>query len=425
MVTTTPTTPAPPAVPKTVRWGPVVAGIVWIVVLAIGLQGLYDRLVFGSQLTDLGGWIPWGLWVATYMWFIGLSAGAFLLSTLVYVFGMKQLERVAPLALIVALVTLIMAMLMIWFDIGHMGRIFEIYYRGNPHSMMAWMGWLYGTYFVLLLAETYVAIRNPLIQQRSRPGVAGGVARLLTGRRATPLTEPELQRGRRITTILGAIGIPLAIAFHGGVGALLATVAARDVWHTGLYPIIFIVGAFFSGGALFMGLIAFFWPMRDEAWATTMRVLGRITLGLLLFEVLLEFADLQVPLWYGVGPEVKPLTQMLTGPFWWVFWLLEVGGVYVIPALLLIIKPRSPRTIGVAGLLSATLFLAVRINLVIPGLVTPELPNLQWSYHDGRLLYSYVPTWPEWELVLFVVAIGVALYWLGVRYLPVVRRETP
>ena len=422
MITSTKTPSVPPESRKRTPWTWIGVGL-WVVVFVLGLQGFAERMVHGSLITDLGGWMPWGLWVAAYMWFIGLSAGAFLLSTLVYVFGMKSLERVAPLSLLVALVTLLMAMLMILFDVGHMGRIFEIWYRGNPRSMMAWMGWLYTIYFLLLVVETYFALHNALIQARSHAGLSGRVARLLTGHRSTLLSDNEQRKERRITTVLGAIGIPLAFAFHGGVGALLATVAARDVWHTGLYPILFIVGAFFSGGALFTALIAFFWPVRDKEWMLTVRTLGRILLGLLLFSALLDWADYQVPLWYGVGPEVRELSQVLTGPFWWVFWLVTVGGVYLIPAVLLIAKPKSPWAIGMAGVLSSVLFLAVRVNLVVPGLATPELPNLPSSYHDGRLLFHYVPTWAEWELVLFVVAVGVVLYWVGIKLLPVWGRD--
>ena len=415
------TTELPPHRPLNARV--IFAVVIWAALLVVGLQGLYDRLAFVSLRTDLGSWIPWGLWVASYIWFIGLSAGAFLLSTLVYVFGMKQLERVAPLALFVALVTLIMALLMIAFDVGHMGRLIEVWYRGNPHSMMAWMGWLYISYFVLLVIETYFVLRGALVLRRARPGLTGVVARLLTGGRSAPLTETEVRRDRRVVMIFGGIGIPLAFAFHGGVGALFATVDARDVWHTGLYPVLFLSGAFFSGGALFTGLVAFFWPNRDDAWRTTVRLLGRVTLGLLLLEALFEWADLSVPMWYGVGQEVGELHYMMAGPFWWVFWIVQIGLGLALPALLLFFGSRSPRIIGTAGLLAATAFLGARLNLVLPGLNTPELTNLQLSYHDGRLLYHYAPTWSEWELVLFIIALGIALYTIGVRVLPVLGRD--
>ncbi len=400
------------------RWQ-LAALLVWLVVFVVGLQGVSDRLASGSQQTDLGSYNPWGLWVSSYIWFIGLSAGSFLLSTLVYVFRIRQLERVAPLALFVALVTLFMALLMIWFDIGHMDRFLEVYLRPQFNSAMAWMVWLYTTYFLLLIVETYLVLRPRLVAQAQAPGLSGSLARVLVAGRRTPLTDGERAGGQRAILILGAVGIPLAVAFHGGVGALFATVDARDVWHSALYPILFLVGALFSGGALFTGLVAFVWPSRDEHWRSTVRLLGWITLGLLLLEALLDWADLSVPLWYRIGTDVSALEYLLTGPFWWVFWIVQVGLGLVVPAALLVWGRRSPQVIGAAGLLAGVVFLGARLNLVLPGFVSPELQGLQLSYHDGRLLYQYVPTWPEWELVAFVIAVGVALFAIGIWLLPI------
>ncbi|MGC8514316.1 MAG: NrfD/PsrC family molybdoenzyme membrane anchor subunit [Acidimicrobiales bacterium] len=402
----------------------VVGLVLWLVLLVVGIQGLYDRLAFGSRLTDLGSYYPWGLWVSSYIWFVGLSAGAFLLSTLVYVFGMRQLERIGSLALVVALVTLIMALLTIWFDIGHMSRFVEVYYRGNPHSAMAWMVWLYTAYFLLLVSETYFVVRGRLIGARDARGLPGITARLLTGRHEAGLseTEGESHRDQRIVRVLGAIGIPLAIAFHGGVGALFATPVARGVWHSSLYPILFLVGAFFSGGALLTAIVGFFWPNRDDEWRRSMQMLGRITLGLLLLEALLDWADLSVPLWYGIGRDVGALHSMLYGGGWWVFWLLQVGLGLVVPAGLLLWGRKSPLAISLAGAVIAVTFIATRIDLVLPGFKTPELPNLQYSYHSGRLLYYYVPTWSEWELIAFMIAFGIALYVLLTRALPVLGK---
>ena len=47
--------------------------------------------------------VTWGIWVSGYIFFLGLSAGSFLISTLIYVFGVKQLEEAGPAALVQAL----------------------------------------------------------------------------------------------------------------------------------------------------------------------------------------------------------------------------------------------------------------------------------------------------------------------------------
>src|SRR3990167_2892250 len=118
-------------------------GLVWFAALAAGLVGIVLRLTTGHELADYTSSIPWGLWVATYIYLVGLSAGSFLLSALIYVFGLRRLEPIGKLALFTALVALLAALLTIWLDIGHMERFYLIFTRGNPLSMMAWMVWLY------------------------------------------------------------------------------------------------------------------------------------------------------------------------------------------------------------------------------------------------------------------------------------------
>ena len=154
--------------------------ILWAVAMFVGSVGVYTRLATGHQLTNYGSYIPWGLWVAMYIYFIGLSAGAFLLSTLVYVFKVKRLEPIGKLALFTAFVALLAALLSIWFDLGHMGRFWKVYTSFAFKSMMAWMVWLYTAYSILLVVEFWYAMRADLVSWSARAGLSGVLARLLS-----------------------------------------------------------------------------------------------------------------------------------------------------------------------------------------------------------------------------------------------------
>ena len=68
----------------------------WILAAIIGGLGFIGRLVHGDQAADFSSYIPWGLWVAAYIYFSGLSAGAFLLAAATYVFRIRVLEPVVP-----------------------------------------------------------------------------------------------------------------------------------------------------------------------------------------------------------------------------------------------------------------------------------------------------------------------------------------
>ena len=373
---------------------------IWAILALLGAIGLVERLILGHRLAGYSSYVPWGMWVSAYIFFIGLSAGAFLLSSLVYVFGVHKLERMAKLALFVAATTLVMSLVTIWFDLGHMWRSYEVITRPQFHSMMAWMIWLYSAYFALLLAELYYALRRDVRE----------------------LSPGEIQEDDRKLKRLATIGIPLAIAFHGGVGALFGTVSARPFWHSPIYPIMFLVGALLSGGALMTFIVSQFWPEKDAAWEDLLQFLGKIVLGFLLFDLLLEWAEFSIPLWYGVGPEAGLVKFVLFGPFWYVYWVIHILLGVAIPAYLLT-KKRDPKSIGLASALVAVTFFAIRLNLVIPGLVTPELKGLEHAYIDpigNHLSYHYLPSFFEWQILMGVVALGIAIFHLGRRYLPLV-----
>ena len=46
-----------------------------LVGLIIGSYGIAKRLLFGLNPVAFGSYVPWGLWVAFYLFFLGLSAG--------------------------------------------------------------------------------------------------------------------------------------------------------------------------------------------------------------------------------------------------------------------------------------------------------------------------------------------------------------
>jgi protein NrfD len=409
------------------------AGIVWLAALAAGLVGVAQRLLIGHELANYTSNIPWGLWVALYVNFISVSAGSFLLSALVYVFGMRQLRPVAKLALFTALVSLLAALIFIWFDLGHMQRFYRVYTDGNPSSMMAWMVWLYTAYFVLLVAELWFAMRGDLMETAEEPGLKGRVASLLLGRlgqafgerRPLPLRNSySREADMRVVRVLGAIGVPLAIAFHGGVGALFGVVGARGFWNAPLYPVMFIVAALTTGGALLTAVVAFFWPRRDREYRELVHTLTSITIGLLVVYVVLLWAEYSITWYADIPASAEPLYQVLGGPYPWVFWVFTVALGTAIPlALFLANGGRSALVAGLACSLIVLGFVGNRLNVVIPGLVIPQLEGLDRAYIDGRLSYHYFPSVMEWLVVVFVAAVGTAIFYLGYRLLPLVEES--
>jgi len=394
-----------------------------VIALIVGLIAFYDRFTYGHQDANYGSYVPWGLWVAGYIYLIGLSAGAFMMSALAYVFRIKMFERIGKLALLTALATLIGAMLSIWFDLGHMGRVWRMIIHTNFGSVMGWMSWLYGSYFVLLLFEFRYALRADMITKDNGELPAKWLQSLV-GFNAERRNEYSAQKDKNTLRILGSIGIPLAIAFHGSVGAIFGAVGARPYWNSGLTPIIFLVGALLSGGALLAVVVKLWGPNRGSNMHSSILVtMGKIILALLAFDFLLEWAEVTIGLWASVPSETQSLKMILFGHYWWVFWFVHVGLGIVVPAYLLIFKSKSTSAIAWAGGLIALTFLSVRLNIVIPGLAVPELEGLKAAFTGPGLTFKYFPSLMEWGVLVFTISVAALVFMLGKKYLPLFSKE--
>ncbi len=395
--------------------------VVVVILLAVGAVGLYWRLAYGHKLANYGELVVWGLWVAMYIYFIGLSAGAFLISALVYAFGVERFRPIARLSLFTAIVALLVALLHIWFDLGHMERFYEVYTRPHFTSMMAWMVWLYTAYFLLLLAEFWFDGRQDFIRWSEKPGIVGAISRILT-LGSKDLSPESRARDERVTRVLGSIGVPLAIMFHGGVGALFGVVSARPAWHSGLFPLLFLVSALVSGGALLTFLYVVLAPDKQSpTYRSLVQGLATLVLGLVLLDFLFTFSEYFIALYGSIPGHVAPLIQEMVGPFWYVFWIGQVGLGLVVPIVLLGWKRtrQSPFWVGVAALSVVLAFVGVRLNIVIPPLSVPELKGLVEAVPNPRMTTTYVPSAMEWFLSFGIIGFGMALFAIGYSLLPV------
>ena len=386
--------------------------------LVFGLPGILNRFLNGHLDANYGSVITWGLWVAQYIYFVGLSAGAFLISSLVYVFGLKRFEAIGRLAILTAIVTLVMALMSIGLDLGHLGRAWHVYFYPNVGSPMAWMIWLYSTYLLLLFAEAYFLMRRDFFARRHAGGIRGAFSRLVS----MGLTEASPQNRAddvRIVRVLATMGVPLALTFHGGVGALFGVLASRPLWHSGLYPVLFVLSAMVSGGAA-ITVLAYVFLDRHPDRTSTIRSLGVLVLGVLVFESLWELAEIGVYLYGGLTGHVAPWMLILTGPYLLVFWLGQVGFGSIIPIALISLglAKNRPGAIALGCVSIALAFLSVRLNMVIPAMAVEEIRGLTNAYTSARVTTDYFPSLMEWQVTFFITGLGGLLLALGWRILP-------
>ena len=155
-----------------------------------------------------------------------------------------------------------------------------------------------------------------------------------------------------------------------------------------------------------------------------MESVAKLVLGLVLLDLLFTFAEYSIALYGAIPGDVAPLIAAMFGPFWYIFWIGQVGLGFVVPIILLGWKRtnRSPFWVGVAGLAIVLAFVGVRLNIVVPPLSVPELKGLVEAVPSSRMTTLYVPSAMEWFLSIGIIGFGMALYAIGYRLLPVQPR---
>ncbi len=210
---------------------------------------------------------PWGLDIPNYFWFTGSSAAAFIISSFAHVFGWKKYKPIAGISLLMAFVLLVAAPLNLIDDLRQPGRILNFFMYGWENfatSPMKWGVLLLLAYPILIFFEAQALYRPYFVKKVQNDR---GLSKLFYGLMAfgrMDLSEQALQRDHRLGFILGAIGIPLALAVHGYTGYILGAVHANVMWDTPLMPIIFLASAMVSGTGLLIILIPFFQRFLSE-----------------------------------------------------------------------------------------------------------------------------------------------------------------
>ena len=384
--------------------------------LVIGAWGMFQRLAFGHLGMNYGSFVPWGLWVAFDLFFLGLTAGAFLITILTYVFRIKLLANLGPLAVFTVLVTLMAEFLIISLDLGHPLRTYRFLISPNIGSMLFWLVVFIVSMWIIYVPWLYFLLREQLITWGNDATRAGHKVYRFLAFGKTDYTLEDRQQDHRRTRLLSYISLPIGVIFFGAHGAIFAILNNRPLWNSALLPLIFIMAALLSGGALITFLAYLYQP--DEK---LIHPLGHVVLLILLSFLFLEALQFFVGYQSKVTGIVTSLDLVAFGSYWWAFWIVHLVIGSIIPAYLLIRYPENSRMVAYACFLIIITFLAVRLNYLIPDMAVYKLEGLQNTFFHQRLRPEYVPNLNEWLVSIWVISLGLLAFLLGTRWLPVIQ----
>ena len=383
--------------------------------VAGGAYAAYLRLTQGMASTNLTSIVPWGAWVAFYIYFVGLSAGAFLVSTLANVFDVGKMHRIDRDALFAAIISMAVALLFVWIDLGRMDRMYYPFIWRQFTSALSWEVHAYVAYIGILVTELYFSMRIDLARVAERTSglkkrfyAALALGRLDTSEGSEAFDQRWLKRA-------GIVGIPLAIFMvHGGTGVLFAVSKARPYWNSGLFPVIFVISALLSGTALVMVIYVLRTRLfdGDSVDPDLLDRLAQLLIGFIIIDAALTAIETFIAIASVHPHEIETWNVIMYGPMSWSFWWFMIGFSWVFPMVLLSNRSwrRTPAVMVLAGLSVVVGIVAVRFNIVVPAQVMPVMEGLPHG--------SYFPTVVEWGTSVGMIGVGLLLYTVGAETLP-------
>ncbi len=333
--------------------------------------------------------IHWSIMIVLYPYVTGIIAGAFIVSSLYHVFGIKSLKPVSRFSLIFALAFLAFATMPLQLHLGHPERSLNMMFTPHLSSAMAGFGFIYALYGILLLHEILFIYRPYLVGvMQQSAGLKKRFYALLTFVGSSDLSEKALELDDKVILFLAKIGIPMACILHGYVGFIFGGIKAGPTWSTPLMPVIFLLSACVSGIAgiiLYYVLIRKFQklPVDMDCLRTLTKYLAGFFVVAFVFEMLEIFSHS-----YLQTEFFEMVEGLLSGPLFNSFWIAQVLLLSCIPLLmfgwLILTKVKDKIYIIAAPLVSLILLVQVifmRWNVVIGGQLLSKSNRGYTFYH--------------------------------------------
>jgi Ni/Fe-hydrogenase subunit HybB-like protein len=339
-------------------------------------------------------YIYWSIQIVMYPFMTGLVAGAFVLSSLYHVFGVKQLKEIARFSLVFSFALLPCAPMPLLLHLQQPQR--NLYVLMTPHftSAIAAFGIVFMTYGMIVASELWFVYRRHFVETAlelygRRRGLGDTLAYVLfcmLTLGAWDISEEALHKDEKAVKVLAAAGIPVACFLHGYAGFIFGSVKANALWMTPLMPVIFICSAVVSGIALCilsyivvmrLRIMLNNWklkhdigrPSAEELKNAELDIVTQTCRYLLIFLVLaisLELLDL-IFRGYTAVKSWDILRSVIYGKDFFSIFVLQYGLGNAVPFILLLLPGLTIRR-AVAGTLMVLIgVFMMRWNVVIGG----------------------------------------------------------
>ncbi len=377
----------------------------------------FYQLYYGIGAAGMNHPTVWGTYLASFIFWIGLSHSGTLLSCVLHITNSGWRKAMYRSAEAMTLFSLVVAATMV---AVHLGRPWFMHWTlPYPNQMELWPNFRSPLLFDVMAITTYVTGSSIFIYMGSIPDFAAARDRTLGWRhhmyRLLSLgwrgTDTEWHRLGRAYTFLAVLIIPLAVSVHSIVSWDFA-LSIVPALHLTIFAPYFVVGAIYSGTA---GIVTVMYFLRKymgfEKYITEVHFdnLGKLLLVLSLLWTYINVLELFTGWYSGEPAEIAALSYKLFGYYAPLYWEMIL---FCAVAPLLCASRRFRTSFR------PMLFLSIAINI---GMYTERFLIVGTSLSRQYMPDSwnvYVPSLVELSILVGTLGLFCTLFLIFVKIFP-------
>jgi len=364
-----------------------------IALISLGVAAYLRQSALGLVVTGLNHDVVWGLYIAQFIFFIGLGASAVVVVLPYYLHDWKAFGKTTMMGEILGMCSVIVAMIFILASMGQPQRVLNVLFYPHPNSLIFWDICVLNGY-VLLNAVITVTLMSA-----KHEGVA-----------PPKWIKPVI-----------VLSIPWAISIHTVTAFILSGLPARSFWMSAIMAPRFLVSAFCTGPALLIILILTLRRLKVyDAGLEAVKKLALIVTYCMLINVFFVLMEVFTTFYSQIPSHVEHFQLLFFGldgdyqlvPWMWLSVVLSLAAL----ALLLVPRWRTDmrRLTWACVLVFVSLWLDKGFALLLGGFVPSPLGEVA----------RYTPTLNEWTVTVGIWAIGALMITVLYKIMLSIREES-
>jgi Ni/Fe-hydrogenase subunit HybB-like protein len=399
-------------------WGWTIFFLLWILV---GWYALYLQIAKGHSVTGMRDNVVWGLYIANFIFFIGISYAGAVISGILHILKVEWRKPIIRIAEMITVISTIIGPIYILLCVGRLDRLHHLFLYPRLQSPITWDVFAIGTYFTGSVIFLYLAlIKDFAIYRDAKLNIPKWQQKmykiLAIGYRGTHGQKRHI----KISTNLMAIMIvPLAIIVHSVLSWIFG-MTLRPGWHSTIFGPYFVVAAIYSGTGV---LIVAMWVYRKMYKLNSLLTdkhfvyLGYIMMALGAGYGYFTFSEYLTD-WFTSEKWNSEVIEKLFNPakYGWWFLFSNVAGILIPIFIVAFPKTRKPNWIALASFFMVIALWVKRYLIIVPTLESPLLPM-----QDTRMEYvKYSATWVEWALTFAGIATFFLFFTLLSKFITII-----